>query len=288
MPWLQLILEMDSRDYQDAVEETLLASGALAVSYQGDPIDSVLEPPSGSHFRMIGLYEDRTDMEAVMRSLQSHLGGDLFLRSRVEVLEDQEWVRSWMKDFHPMKFGSRLWVCPSWTTPPEPGAVNILIDPGLGFGTGTHPTTSLCLEWLEGLDLRKRTVIDYGSGSGILAIAAAKLGAGKVWAVDQDPLALEALEENVSKNEVGGIVTPVSPEALPEIRAEFLVSNILAGVLIPLAPLFAERLKKGGRIALSGLLEEDEEKISQAYREGFVFNGKTLRQGWLLLEGFRV
>ena len=187
-----------------------------------------------------------------------------------------------------MQFGERVWICPSWEEPPVPDAVNILLDPGLAFGTGTHPTTALCLEWLDGATLTNQTVLDYGCGSGILAIAAAKLGAQRVWAVDIDPQALLASDDNADENGVENRVELAMPAELPAmLHVDVLLANILAGVLTRLAPEFALRVKPGGRLVLSGILEQHADAVQAAFAHNFIFEPVRRREDWVLLEGVR-
>jgi ribosomal protein L11 methyltransferase len=193
-----------------------------------------------------------------------------------------------MYDFHPMRFGQRLWICPTTQNPPDPTAVNIRLDPGLAFGTGTHPTTALCLEWLDGATLADQTVLDYGCGSGILAIAAAKLGAQRVWAVDIDPQALLASDDNADENGVENRVELALPAELPTaLNVDVLLANILAGVLTRLAPEFARRVKPGGRLVLSGILEQHADAVQAAFTHNFIFKPAQRREDWVLLEGVR-
>jgi ribosomal protein L11 methyltransferase len=192
-----------------------------------------------------------------------------------------------MDDFKPMAFGKRLWICPSWHTPPDKDAVNIFLDPGLAFGSGTHPTTALCLEWLEGCPLQDKDLIDYGCGSGILAIAGLKLGAQHAWGVDNDPQALKASQVNAEKNSVKERLITYLPEQMPDIEADVLVANILANPLIELRDKLAHLVRPGGHIALSGILEEQQEQVMQAYSEHFQMAPATIKEGWVRLEGRR-
>jgi ribosomal protein L11 methyltransferase len=186
-----------------------------------------------------------------------------------------------------MRFGANLWIVPSWTAAPDAGAVNILLDPGLAFGTGTHPTTRLCLEWLDAHPTAGQQVIDYGCGSGILAIAAARLGAGHVWAVDNDPQALTATRDNAGRNEVTAHIDTALPAGLPACQADVLIANILAGPLIDLAPHFATLVRPAGAIVLSGILPEQAAQVLAAYRPWFDMALPSEHEGWVRLEGCR-
>jgi ribosomal protein L11 methyltransferase len=206
---------------------------------------------------------------------------------RFALLADKAWEREWLKDFRPMRFGRRLWVCPGGMPAGAPDAVRIELDPGLAFGTGTHPTTALCLEWLDAQPLAGARVVDYGCGSGILAIAAAKLGAAAVRAIDIDPQALLATHENARRNDVAAQLVVTGEPSLEARCADVLVANILAGPLTELAARFAGALHPGGRLALSGLLVEQAETVTAAYRPWFDIGTAATRDGWALLAGRR-
>ena len=291
-PWLQLSLQAIDHTAEQ-LEDALLHVGALAVTLQDAGDQPVLEPGPGetplwTQTCVTGLFDAQTDIEVVKRRLQRALHAPILPECRLTTLEERNWVRAWMEHFHPMRFGQRLWICPTAQTPPDPEAVNIRLDPGLAFGTGAHPTTALCLEWLDEADLVNQTVLDYGCGSGILAIAAAKLGARRVWAVDIDPQALLASDDNAAENEVEDRLELASPAALPvALAVDVLVANILAGVLVRLAPEFARRVKPGGRLVLSGILEPHADAVQTAFAQDFAFNAPHMREDWVLLEGVR-
>ncbi|MBT8447704.1 MAG: 50S ribosomal protein L11 methyltransferase, partial [Gammaproteobacteria bacterium] len=213
MGWLQLRLDGTPADVA-AVEETLLAAGALSVTLEDRADQPVLEPAVGetplwASLRITGLFRADTDMGPVLAALPPLPPS---AHPRVEILEDKDWEREWMQHYQPMRFGQRLWICPSWQTPPDPDAVNLLLDPGLAFGTGTHPTTALCLEAIDALSLQDSRVVDFGCGSGILGIAAARLGARELLLVDNDPQALHASADNAERN---GIDPALLQIALP-------------------------------------------------------------------------
>ncbi len=291
-PWLQLTLDaIEHRPEQ--LEDALLEAGALAVTLADAGDQPVLEPAPGQtplwrYTRVTGLFDAQTDIEVVKGQLRRFLHAPALPECRLTALEERDWVRAWMEHFHPMRFGRRLWICPSCQTPPEPTAVNIQLDPGLAFGTGTHPTTALCLEWLDAADLTGKTVLDYGCGSGVLAIAAAKLGARRVWAVDIDPQALLASDDNADANKVEDRIEFSYPEALPAaLQVDLLLANILAGVLVQLAPEFGRRVKPGGRLLLCGVLEQHADVVQAAFSHDFQLHDQTLREDWVLLEGVR-
>lgn len=290
MPWLQLKIQTD-KQHVDSISEQLTELGSLSVTFEDAADQPLFEPPPGetplwSDTLITGLFEAETDIESIRQQL-SELYSEHITAIRSEILEDKDWVREWMEHYKPMHFGHDLWIVPSHHSPPDPRANNILLDPGLAFGTGTHPTTAMCLSWLAENPPVNQTVIDYGCGSGILAIAAAKLGATKVIAIDNDPQALQATQANADKNKVltnieyGGIEYPISEPA------DCLVANILAGPLISLAGLFSEICRPGGTIALSGILQEQAEMVSQAYAGQFVLDEIQQQGDWVLLSGHR-
>ena len=292
LPWLQLTLEA-VQHAPEQLEDALLKAGALAVILQDGGDQPVFEPlpgetPLWSQTRVTGLFSAQTDIEVVKQKLRQGLGCVALAECRMETLEDRDWVRAWMDDYHSMRFGKRLWVCPPGQTPSGNEPVVLTLEPGLAFGTGTHPTTALCLEWLDSAPLKARTVIDYGCGSGILAIAAAKLGASRVWAVDIDPQALLASDQNAANNGVSDVIELATPENFPTVLVDVLLANILAGPLIALAPHFAQRVRVGGQLVLSGILEQQIEDVQTAFDSWFDFEVPCQREGWVLLLAKRI
>ncbi len=295
MTWLQISVELPGEDPQ-RLAASLEAAGALAVTFESGDRDALYEPPPGetplwARTRVVGLFAGDTQVAAVRGALTRSLGRP-GLEVRVAPLPDQDWERAWLCDFHPMRFGARLWVCPGGACAPDPGAVTVSLDPGLAFGTGTHPSTALCLEWLDGADLSGRAFVDYGCGSGILAIAAAKLGAAPVWAVDHDPQALQATEANAVRNGVSAKVRVYAPAdrepAGPAHGAvRVLVANILAGPLEALAGRFADHLAPGGTVVLAGILAEQAHGVMRAYEHWFTMEHRRSREEWALLVGCR-
>lgn len=292
MPWIQLRIEVDEKQ-ADAISELLSEAGAAAVSLEDAADQPLYEPPPGATplwraTRVVGLFEAGADTEAVLCEARALLGPNAPLRAEAVPLVERDWVRAWMDDFHPMQFGRRLWICPSEFPPPtDPDAVCLLLDPGLAFGTGTHPTTALCLEWLDhhspsGLDL-----IDYGCGSGILAIAALRLGARHAACVDNDPQALQATRDNAVRNDVAAALATYLPQSLPPIQTDLLLANILANPLIELAPRFAELVRPGGAVVLSGILAEQADAVAAAYEPAFELGPRATCEGWVRLEGRR-
>lgn len=291
MPWLQIRLAI-TPDQASALEDQLLELGAVSVTFMDAEDQPIFEPDLGttplwSHTHLLALFEDGTDGDAVLAHLSLLRGGEL-PEHQVERIEDQDWERSWMDNFHPMRFGRRLWIVPSWHQAPEPDAVNLLLDPGLAFGTGTHPTTALCLEWLDGQDLNDCTVLDFGCGSGILAIAALLLGAPRAVGTDIDPQALEASRDNAARNGIDPARFPVYlPADLPPQAADVVVANILAGPLVQLAPTITAQVAPGGRLALSGILAEQAEEVRSAYAGAFELDPTAEKDGWVRISGVR-
>ncbi|HBQ40020.1 MAG TPA: 50S ribosomal protein L11 methyltransferase, partial [Halieaceae bacterium] len=292
MSWLQLRLDT-SPALANALEEHLLAAGAVAVTMEDNADQPVLEPgvgetPLWQQTRLTGLFSADTHMPAVLARIPEEL-----LRGcnqRVEILEDKDWEREWISHYQPMRFGQRLWVCPSWMDPPEPDAVNLLLDPGLAFGTGTHPTTALCLGQLEQLTQPGQTVVDYGCGSGILAVAALKLGAERGLGVDNDPQALVASRENARRNSIAEerfmVTLPdVQTNAAWRGQADVVVANILAGPLAELSDTLLSLLKPGGTLLLSGLLQNQAAVLCAHYAPRLTLHVAGEREDWVCLQG---
>jgi len=295
MPWQQLIFD-SSRDAAPALEEALLESGALSVTLQDSADEPVLEPgvgerPLWSETRVVALFDADADIDIALLVLAGQLGvtRETLPPFRREALDDQPWERAWMDQFQPMRFGRRLWVCPSWSEIDEPDAVVLRLDPGLAFGTGTHPTTALCLEWLDSQLLTGLTVLDYGCGSGILAIAALLLGAERAIGVDNDPQALLATRDNAIRNGIAPerLLTYLPEQCPADLRADVTVANILAGPLQQLAPLLIGHTRPGGRLALSGILAEQAEAVIGAYTAQCHLEPPALREEWVRLAGVR-
>ncbi|HET9032118.1 MAG TPA: 50S ribosomal protein L11 methyltransferase [Dokdonella sp.] len=303
MSWLELSLTLRS-DLQESVETALEDVGALSVTLLDADADTsneqaILEPAVGetplwSLIVLSALFEsdvDRNGLVLVLSELLPDLEpGQIVFRE----VADQDWTRVWMDQFKPMQFGQRLWIYPWNIEPPaqqeESGAprrVTVRLDPGMAFGTGTHPTTALCLEWLDQVSLTGKSVIDYGCGSGVLAIAAALLGAKSVLAIDNDPQALEASRDNAERNGVADRICLHLPDADPDGVADVLVANILAGPLAELAPLFASRVRAGGALALSGILVGQQAELLERYNEWFEDLTVARREDWVRIDGRR-
>jgi ribosomal protein L11 methyltransferase len=284
MAWLQLRVRSKHPEF---AEEILLAHGAGAVSFIDAVDEPVLEPAPGetrlwNDTVTLGLFAEDAELATISAGLRELLPDGADAEISHELVEDRDWVRVWLKDCPPLKFGDRLWVVPHEKIGEvtQTDAVILRLDPGLAFGTGTHPTTALCLEWLTQQGLRGKTVLDYGCGSGVLAIAALLLGAERAVCVDIDPQALQATRDNAETNGVGARVTPLLPADFVPFAADIVVANILANPLIRLAPLLASSIASGGRIALAGLLDRQADEVRSAYAPWFDLDTDVSREQW--------
>ncbi|MBA6414089.1 50S ribosomal protein L11 methyltransferase [Parahaliea sp. F7430] len=292
MSWLQLRLDTHPEQVE-SLEELMLATGSVAVTMEDNADQPVLEPgvgetPLWQQIRLTGLYLADTDMKAVLAQFPPALLDKC--NQRVEILEDKDWEREWIKHYQPMRFGSRLWVCPSWLEPPEPDAVNLLLDPGLAFGTGTHPTTALCLSALADMDLQDKAVVDYGCGSGILAVAALKLGATRALGVDNDPQALVASRDNAARNSLAEESLSLSlpgSEVLAQWQqqADVVVANILAGPLMELSDTLLGLARPGATVLISGLLASQAESLCAHYAAQLQLSVAGQQDDWVCLQG---
>jgi ribosomal protein L11 methyltransferase len=276
----------------DAVEAALLDCGAASITYVDRADEPILEPKPGemrlwSDTLIRALFDGGTDAVENLRRFTALAGPTVGARARVREVPDQAWERAWLADWHSRRFGVRLWVCPTnAAAPTDPGAVVVWLDPGLAFGTGTHPTTAMCLETLDSLDLDGRSVLDYGCGSGILAIAAIKLGAAHATGVDLDPQALLATRENALRNGVASRLT-TRTLAVPAPVADCVIANILAGILIELRPVLAAAVARDGVLVLSGILDTQADGVASAYAPWFDIVARTQREGWTCLRARR-
>lgn len=293
MPWLQLRIE-SNRQQAEFIEDALLAAGAVSVTLEDSADQPILEPALGetplwNETRITGLFDAEIDTAQAISIASSELGHEL-PQHRWELLEDKDWERAWMDNFKPMAFGQRLWICPSWKEPPQPNAANLMLDPGLAFGTGTHPTTALCLKWLDQQDLTDKIVVDYGCGSGILGIAALLLGAKEVIAVDNDPQALIATQDNAQRNNVhpDQIETYLPQDAPKELEADLVLANILAGPLAELEPVLTKLCRPQGDIILSGILSNQAKTLIDHYQQSFQMDETALNEDWVRLHGKRL
>lgn len=294
MPWIQLTFHTD-KHHSEQAEQALLELGALSVTLKDAEDQPVLEPlpgetPLWDRIILTGLFDADIDSQAIGAQLQQSLrqlqpDSEHNSAIKIEALEDKDWIRAWMDDYKPMQFGERLWVCPRHLPPPQPDAVNLMLDPGLAFGTGTHPTTALCLQWLDQHPPQGKRVLDFGCGSGVLAIAALLLGADHADATDIDPQALTATRDNAEANQVADSINAYGVEDLPAGQYDIVLANILAGPLQELAPQLAERCKSGGNIVLSGILETQAEKILEAYSPWFELEPVAIKDEWIRVSG---
>lgn len=291
MPFLQLTLELGNAD-PSPVEDALFEIGALSVTLEDAADDPILEPAPGAlplwpTVNIKALFDANASQDAVINALQTQLAS--LPTCRFEHIADRLWEREWLKDFHAMRFGEHLWVCPDGQRPDAADAKDAIIidlDPGLAFGTGTHATTALCLHWLDRHPPHDRTVIDYGCGSGILAIAALKLGARHVHGIDIDPQALTASRSNAERNQVSHSLT-LSLDDQPPPAADVVLANILAGPLLELAPRLAALTRPGGHIVLSGVLQDQAATIQTCYAAWFEMDAVAVQDGWARLSGKR-
>lgn len=290
MAWIQIKIAASDK-HAERISEALMGFGAVAVTFQDTHDNPVYEPLPGetllwNNTDIIGLFDAEHDMQKLIKQLK-HVS---ILRDnfnyKIEQIEDKDWERAWMDNFHPMQFGQRLWICPSWREAPDPTAVNVLLDPGLAFGTGTHPTTSLCLQWLDGQDLTDKTVIDFGCGSGILAIAALKLGAKSAIGIDIDPQAIIASLDNAKRNGVDDKLTLyLADDAPSDLKADFVLANILAGPLKELAPNIKKLVNQSGFICLSGVLSSQAEAVAEAYQDKIKLDEIAEKEEWCRITG---
>lgn len=290
MSWLQLKLETTA-EYAEDITVFLNLMGAAAVTFADSADQALLEPelnttPLWDEVTILSLFKPEINSDKIINFLKMNFANDAICHYDTEILPENNWERAWLKDFHPMQFGKNLWICPSLLTPPDPNAVNIILDPGLAFGTGTHPTTALCLEWLDVNPPHDKNVIDYGCGSGILAIAALKLGANNVWAVDHDEQALTATQVNAERNniDINNLHTLLPTEFKP-FEADLLIANILTNPLIELSSLFAQCVKPNGKLVLSGILASQIDTLKDAYSRYFSINHIVQKDDWIRIEG---
>ena len=293
MVWWQFSLNCQASELAQ-VEDLMLGLGALSISLSDAGDEPIYEPLPGDNpvwqeSIVAATFDDANDHEFLYRQLINELPDHLASGVRLKTLQNQDWDQAYKQHFQPLQCAPDLWIVPSWSEPPDPGATIIQLDPGLAFGTGSHPTTALCLAWLGAGKFDYRSVIDYGCGSGILAIAAIKLGAQQVTAVDIDAQALTACRSNMKVNGISREqIQVVLPEELEASAADLLIANILAGPLVNLAPRFAELIKPGGQILLSGILDTQLEELQLAYQPYFKLDPASNRDEWVCISGNRL
>ncbi|ACE85647.1 50S ribosomal protein L11 methyltransferase [Cellvibrio japonicus] len=291
MPWLQLKV-IAPRRYVESIENALLAAGAASVTLQDNADQPIFEPglgetPLWDNVKITGLFDAEIDTAKAIALAERRFGNPL-PQHQWEQLEDKDWEREWMSNYHAIRCGERLWICPSWQEPPEPDKINLMLDPGLAFGTGTHPTTFLCMQWIDQQDFTDLEVIDYGCGSGILGIAALLLGARKVVGVDIDPQALLATTENAKRNQLPADAMPVYlPPHCPATQVDVMLANILAGPLAELAPTLSNMTKPGGKLCLSGILSVQAQSVMDAYAPWFDFDPVATHEEWVRLTAIK-
>lgn len=291
MAWQQISVITDE-DSAPKLADFFDSLGAVSVTYMDAEDEPVYEPAIGetkiwSNTQVIALYELDAEPELIKSKVCQQFTNAPLEHWLIEDVEDQAWERAWMEYYHPMKFADKLWVCPTGQEQHEPGTVCLILDPGLAFGTGTHPTTALCLEWLASHDLTGKTVIDYGCGSGILAVAAVLLGAKEAHAVDIDPQAITATQDNATKNSVQNKIRCYLPEQFSAFEADIVLANILAKPLIEMSTQISSLVSKGGDLVLSGILEEQAESVMSAYQPFISMAEPVQQEDWIRLEGIR-
>ncbi len=295
MDWRQFVMDLETLNLQ-AVEDIFARHGACSIALTDAGDKPVLEPAPGEtplwpDVRITGLFAANANFDELRTDLKATLGIETLPQHEISSLEDRDWEREWLKDFGPMKFGSRLWICPGDFEVDDEDAVTVRLDPGLAFGTGTHPTTALCLEWLDGLDLEGTSVLDYGCGSGVLAIAALLLGSDRAIAMDIDDQAVRATVDNALRNDVRDRITVSNHPRGVAGKFDVVIANILAGPLIELAESIVAHVRGSCLLALSGILSEQVDEVLNAYRPWIEFEEPEFReqggQVWARLNGRR-
>ena len=295
MGW-QSVSFLTDASHAEPICDALLEAGALSASIEdadaGTPDEQPLfgepgsVPSSGwTHSRIVALLEPDADIDALLSEAVAAIGLNDIPAYGVETVEEQNWVQLTQSQFDPIRVSERLWIVPSWHETPDPAAVNLILDPGMAFGTGSHPTTRLCLEWLERNVSEGCSVLDYGCGSGILAIAAARLGAARVAGVDIDPQAVEAARSNAERNGVAALFADSAQPVAGEY--DVVVANILSNPLRVLAPAICAHVRSGGRLALSGILREQAEEIMAIYAQWLPMQVADMREDWVCLAGVK-
>jgi ribosomal protein L11 methyltransferase len=296
MPWIQAIVDITAEQCAE-IEDLLMAIGAQAVTMRDGANQPIYEPPLGTtplwdNVNLWALFDAEQAVDEQMKQLADIYQTEYekpFPNYKLELVEDKDWVREWMDTFKPMPFGKRLWICPSWLAPTDPNAVNLKLDPGLAFGTGTHPTTSLCLKWLDGQDVSGKTVVDFGCGSGILGVAAMILGAKHLVGIDIDPQAILASHENTERNDVSmDTVEFYLPEDAPSYQADMVLANILAGPLVELKDAILSYLLPGGQLVLSGILASQAHEVADAYAHDCTIDLIKEEDGWVRIDATKL
>lgn len=287
--WRQFVMNLETND-PAPVEAVMFRNGAHSVTLADAGDDPVLEPAPGEtplwmDTRISALFDVDADIPALKADLRQLLDLENLPPHRIETIADRAWEREWLKDFGPMRFGRRLWIVPGGEDAPGDDAVVVRLDPGLAFGTGTHPTTALCLEWLDGLDVTGKSVLDFGCGSGVLSIAACKLGAIFVEGIDIDLQAVTASRQNAERNDVGDRFRAGTTMQDDRTPFDIVIANILAGTLIEYSDIIGDAVKPGGILALSGVLSDQVNAVQQAFEEWFDFEPPAINDNWARLTG---
>ncbi|HIP94149.1 MAG TPA: 50S ribosomal protein L11 methyltransferase [Leucothrix sp.] len=291
--WLQLVCHT-CRDNSEAIEAVMEDAGALSITLQDAKDEPVLEPlpgeiPLWKELIIIALFNENTDLGALTQTLKDNKNKWNISKLHTETLQDQDWERVWMKDFHPMRFGDNLWIYPSNYETPDDDSVKIHLDPGLAFGTGTHPTTALCLEWLDQHPPKGLKVVDYGCGSGILAVVAAKLGAKHIYAIDIDPQGLIATKDNMQRNSIkSSRISCYLPDDFSSEPSDLVLANILCGPLLELYPLLSSLIRSESTLVLSGILEDQTNQVIDKYVSGFKDFKIQILDGWARISATKI
>lgn len=291
MAWHQISVVSNDTSAAD-ISDFLSELGAVSVTFMSAAAKPVYEPDIGEtkiweQTQTIALFELDASPEIIKTLLFQQFPANIMHDWSAEILQDQIWERAWMEHFQPMQFGERLWIYPSGQEQSKTGTVSLILDPGLAFGSGTHPTTALCLEWLAEHDVTGKTVIDFGCGSGILAVAAVLLGAKEAHAIDIDPQALTATQDNAQKNQVASKIKTYLPEEFTHFEADLVLANILAKPLIELSENIGSLVQTQGQLVLSGILKEQADSVSTCYQEKFNMNTATIQGDWCRLDGLK-
>ncbi|TXK93537.1 50S ribosomal protein L11 methyltransferase [Methylococcaceae bacterium HT1] len=291
MAWHQISVISNAAIAPD-ISDFLSGLGAVSVTYMSAESKPVYEPKIGEtkiweHTKTIALFELDATPEIIQTLLLQQFPDNIAHDWHAEILQDQTWERAWMEHFQPMQFGKRLWVYPSGQEHSKPGTVSLILDPGLAFGSGTHPTTALCLEWLAEHDVAGKTVIDFGCGSGILAVAAVLLGAKEAHAIDIDPQALTATIDNAQKNGVVSKIKTYLPEQFTPFAVDIVLANILAKPLIELSDSISALVIPQGQLVLSGILKEQAPSVSNTYQTRFTMSTPVVQGDWCRLDGIK-
>ncbi|MBO1923817.1 50S ribosomal protein L11 methyltransferase [Thiomicrorhabdus sp. 6S3-12] len=288
MAWIQINVTVEEA-LAEPLSDAFMECESASVTFEDAEDQPIFEPEIGTtpiwqNTKVTALFDAEVNGKAIIEQVKSMLPAVAEHHFRIEALEDKDWIREWMDQFKPMLFGERLWIVPSWSEKPDPTAVNLMLDPGLAFGTGTHPTTAMCLTWLDQNPPQGKTVIDYGCGSGVLALAAQKLGAAEVKGTDIDPQAIQASEQNAQRNDEQihfALVKDFDSEPV-----DLLVANILSGPLKELAEEFQRLVKNGGQLVLSGLLQTQAQELQEHYKTfGFDLDQLETLDEWACLSG---